>query len=161
MACTATWGVPLSGRHTFSPCGVRLCCTVQRVVQACTATTLEVDYAELQMSCWHTRQLYGVARYATVYFGTVWHVMPRCTLARTTIMLCLARIANESGDSCRAGATTSPLIIILCLQHTAFLLFTPFLVRNVIVRGSRYSCCLGYRLLFPYMILILLFFKKN
>ena len=84
--------------------------------------------------------------------------MPRCTLARTAIMLCLARIANESGDSCRAGATTSPLIIILCLQHTAFLLFTPFLVRNVIVRGSRYSCCLGYRLLFPYMILILLLF---
>ena len=87
--------------------------------------------------------------------------MPRCTLARTAIMLCLARIANESYDSCRAGATTSPLIIILCLQHTAFLLFTPFLVRNVIVRGSRYSCCLGYRLLFPYMILILLLFKKN
>ena len=32
----------------------------------------------------------------------------------------LARIANESCDSCRAGATTSPLIIILCSQHTAF-----------------------------------------
>ena len=66
----------------------------------------------------------------------------------------LARIANESCDSCRAGATTSPLIIILCLQHTAFLLFPPFLLaRNVTVRGSRYSCCLGHRLLFPYMIL--------
>ena len=50
-----------------------------------------------------------------------------------------------------------PLIIILCLQHTAFLLFPPFLVRNVIVRGSRYSCCLGYRLLFPYMILFKLY----
>ena len=93
--------------------------------------------------------------------------MPRCTLARTAIMLCLAGIANESGDSCRAGATTSPLIIILCLQHTAFLLFTPFLVRNVIVQGSRYSCCLGYRLLFPYMILFKLYIylkkkkKKN
>ena len=49
------------------------------------------------------------------------------------------------------------LIIILCLQHTAFLLFPPFLVRNVIVRGSRYSCCLGYRLLFPYMILFKLY----
>ena len=83
--------------------------------------------------------------------------MPRCTLARTAIMLCLARIANESCDSCRAGATTSPLIIILCLQHTAFLLFTPFLVRNMILRGSRYSCRLGYRLLFPYMILFKLY----
>ena len=39
------------------------------------------------------------------------------------IILCLACIANESCDSCRAGTTTSPLIIILCSQHTAFLLF--------------------------------------
>ena len=123
----------------------------------------------------------------------------------------LARIANESCDSCRVGATTSPLIIILCsqhtafyylcwhalptshathavwglrqvllllfvfathrfllftssliiilcLQHTAFLLFPPFLLaRNVTVRGSRYSCCLGHRLLFPYMILFKLY----
>ena len=123
------------------------------------------------------------------------------------LLFVLARFANESCDSCRAGATTSPLIIILCsqhtafyylcwhalptshathavrglrqvllllfvfathrfllftssliiilcLQHTAFLLFPPFLLaRNVTVRGSRYSCCLGHRLLFPYMIL--------
>ena len=123
------------------------------------------------------------------------------------LLFVLARFANESCDSCRAGATTSPLIIILCsqhtafyylcwhalptshathavrglrqvllllfvfathrfllftssliiilcLQHTAFLLFPPFLLaRNVTVRGSRYSCCLGHRRLFPYMIL--------
>ena len=290
MARTATWGVPLSGWHTFPPCGVRLCCTVQRVVQACTATTLEGDYAALLMSCGHTLQLYGVARGAAAYLGTVWHALPRCTLiwycvargatgyfgthchyvvfgtlcyvvfifcreilpglqlweqemdeawhalplgvprchtgkhchrvvfdcaalcnvlcrhapplrwretavvfilcwhtlplywlAHSAIVLCLACIANESCDSCRAGATTSPLIIILCLQHTAFLLFTssliiilclqhttfllftPFLVRNVIVRGSRYRCCLGYRLLFPYMILfkLYIYWKKN
>ena len=36
------------------------------------------------------------------------------------LLFVLARFANESCDSCRAGATTSPLIIILCLQHTAF-----------------------------------------
>ena len=80
---------------------------------------------------------------------TVWHTVPRCTLAHTATVLCgtrchsvlwhalcLAHIANESCDSCRVGATTCPLIIILCLQHTTFLLFTPFLlVRNVIVRG--------------------------
>ena len=133
------------------------------------------------------------------------------------LLFVLARFANESCDSCRAGATTSPLIIILCsqhtafyylcwhalptshathavrglrqvllllfvfathrfllftssliiilcLQHTAFLLFPPFLLaRNVTVRGSRYSCCLGHRLLFPYMILFKLYicFKKK
>ena len=232
MARTATWGVPLSGWHTFPPCGVGLCCTVQRVVQACTATTLEGDYAALLMSCGHTLQQYGVARGATAYFGTVWHALPQCTLiwycvargatvnfgthchyvvfgtlcyvvfifcreilpglqlweqemdeawhalplgvprchtgkhchrvvfdcaalcnvlcrhapplrwretavvfilclhtlplywlAHSAIVLCLACIANESCDSCRAWATTSPLIIILCSQHTAFLLF--------------------------------------
>ena len=90
MARTATWGVPLSGWHTFPPCGVPLCCTVQRVVQACTATTLEGDYAALLMSCGHTLQLYGVARGATVYFGTVWHALPRCTL----IWYCVARGAT-------------------------------------------------------------------
>ena len=74
------------------------------------------------------------------------------------LLFVLARFANESCDSCRAGATTSPLIIILCLQHTAFLLFPPFLLaRNMTVRGSRYSCCLGHRLLFPYMILFKLY----
>ena len=36
------------------------------------------------------------------------------------LLFVLARFANESCDSCRAGATTSPLIIILCSQHTAF-----------------------------------------
>ena len=45
----------------------------------------------------------------------------------------LARIANESCDSCRAGATTSPLIIILCSQHTAFYYF-------VLARIANESC---------------------
>ena len=151
-------------------------------------------------------------RETAVVFILCWHTLPLYWLAHSAIVLCLSCIANESCDSCRAGATTSPLIIILCsrhtafllfcvwhalptsrvthavrgattspliiilclqhtafllftssliiilcLQHTTFLLFTPFLVRNVIVRGSRYSCCLGYRLLFPYMILFKLY----
>ena len=74
----------------LAPCGVRLCCTVQRVVQACTATTLEGDYAALLMSCGHTLQLYGVARGAAAYLGTVWHALPRCTL----IWYCVARGAT-------------------------------------------------------------------
>ena len=111
-------------------------------------------------------------------FCVVWHALPTSRVTHAVrglrqvllllfcvlntplfiILLCLARIANESCDSCRAGATTSPLIIILCLQHTTFLLFPPFLLaRNVTVRGSRYSCCLGHRLLFPYMILFKLY----
>ena len=62
-------------------------------------------------------------RETAVVFILCWHTLPLYWLAHSAIVLCLACIANESCDSCRAGATTSPLIIILCSQHTAFLLF--------------------------------------
>ena len=132
------------------------CSTVLHCAMCCAG--MHCHYAGRRLCCIVHVVL---ARTATVLVGTqchcvVWHTLPM--LARSAIVLCLAHIANESCDSCRAGATTSPLIIILHSQHTAFLLFTPLLlVRNVIVRGSRYSCCLGYRLLFPYMILFKLY----
>ena len=59
-------------------------------------------------------------RETAVVFILCWHTLPLYWLAHSAIVLCLACIANESCDSCRAGATTSPLIIILCSQHTAF-----------------------------------------
>ena len=190
------------GTHCHSGCPAVIlarittgwCWTVLHCAMCCAG--MHRHYAGGRL-CWIVH--FVLARTATVLVGTqchcvVWHTLPM--LARSAIVLCLARIANESCDSCRAGATTSPLIIILCSQHTAFyyfvlclacianescdscragattspliiilcsqntafLLFTPFLlVRNVIVRDSRYSCCLGYRLLFPYMILFKLY----
>ena len=288
MAHTATWDAPLSYCHVSPPGGVRLCCIVQCVVQACTATTLEGDCCSVHIvlarianeSCDSCRAgattsplIIILCSQHTAFLlfcvGThcerVMRLMPCGGYDKSSyyyfvfsthcfLLFVLARFANESCDSCRAGATTSPLIIILCsqhtafyylcwhalptshathavrglrqvllllfcvlntllfiicvgtlcqrvmrlmpcggydkssyyyfvfathrfllftssliiilcLQHTAFLLFPPFLLaRNVTVRGSRYSCCLGHRLLFPYMILFKLYIcckKKN
>ena len=66
-------------------------------------------------------------RETAVVFILCWHTLPLYW------KLCLAGIANESCDSCRAGATTSPLIIILCSQHTAFYYF-------VLARIANESC---------------------
>ena len=251
MAHTATWDAPLSYWHVSPPGGVRLCCIVQCVVQACTATTLEGDCCSVHIvlarianeSCDSCRAgamtspliIILCSQHTTFLLfcvGThcqrVMRLMPCGGYDKSSyyyfvfsthcfLLFVLARFANESCDSCRAGTTTSPLIIILCsqhtafyylcwhalptshathavrgydkssyyyfvfathrfllftssfiiilcLQHTAFLSFPPFLLaRNVTVRGSRYSCCLGHRLLFPYMILFKLYIccKKN
>ena len=152
MARTATWGVPLSGRHTFPPCGVRLCCTVQRVVQACTATTLEVDYAELLMSCWHTQQLYGVARYATVYFGTVWHVMPRCTLT----WYCVARYATVYFNLVLCGTLCHGVLWhalpLCCVWHALPTSRVTHAVRGGLRQVLLLSFCVCNTLLFYYLL---------
>ena len=80
-------------------------------------------------------------RETAVVFILCWHTLPLYWLAHSAIVLCLACIANESCDSCRAGATTSPLIIILCSQHTAFLLFC---VGTHCQRVMRLMPCGGY-----------------
>ena len=86
-------------------------------------------------------------RETAVVFILCWHTLPLYW------KLCLAGIANESCDSCRAGATTSPLIIILCSQHTAFLLFC---VGTHCQRVMRLMPCGGLR-----QVLLLLFCVLN
>ena len=89
------------------------------------------------------------------FYYLCWHALPTSRVTHAVrglrqVLLLLFCVCNKF--------LLFTLIIILCLQHTAFLLFPPFLLaRNVTVRGSRYSCCLGHRLLFPYMILFKLY----
>ena len=63
-------------------------------------------------------------RETAVVFILCWHILPLYWLALSAIVLCLACIANESCDSCRAGlrqvllllfcVLNTPLFIILC-----------------------------------------------
>ena len=119
--------------HTL-PLGMPRCHTGthrQRVVFDCVAL--------YNVLCRHAPPLRW--RETAVVFILCWHTLPLYWLAHSAIVLCLACIANESCDSCRAGATTSPLIIILCSQHTAFLLFC---VGTHCQRVMRLMPCGGY-----------------
>ena len=118
--------------HTL-PLGVSRCHTgkhCHRVVFDCVALC--------NVLCRHAPPLRW--RETAVVFILCWHTLPLYWLGHSAIVLCLACIANKSCDSCRAGATTSPLII-LCSQHTAFYYFV--LCLACIANESCDSCRAG------------------
>ena len=125
VARTATWGVPLSYWHALPPCCVRLCCIVQRVVEACTVTTL--DLTVLHCPCCVGTHCHCI----------VWHALPMChvilhcdcvLLACSAIVLCLESIANEFCCECTLPPPVllmpcglrQVLLLLFCVHDTAF-----------------------------------------
>ena len=98
------------------------CCIVLRVVQACTATTLDGDCAALFMLCWHALPLYCLARSATVLFGThcqCWHALPLCCVwhAMPTSSVTHAVRGYHKSSYYFVFSTHRFFIILCCVWH--------------------------------------------